>query len=267
MIHTATDAEPALPRLQRSRSVRAGGATPSVGRAKTAPVGKSAEGAESAEASQGRRLAADAIKAGLEAAGAAPAPAVTTMASVLQAAAAEEAAAAGAEMAAEEPEEAATGEVEAADEVVELVEEKVVVESSGSSEGSGPPKKSDFLKEEAVRADRLDLAGLLNVLDGVVDAPNRIVVMTTNHPEKLDPALIRPGRINKQVLMGYMQPNSALLMVEHYFGPMSNSQQSRFYSTFTPNVFTPAQVEQLCAEFDTVDEFLGGLRTLTPNQY
>ena len=42
-------------------------------------------------------------------------------------------------------------------------------------------------------------AGLLNVLDGVVDCPNRIVVLTTNHPEKLDPALIRPGRINKKV--------------------------------------------------------------------
>ena len=44
-------------------------------------------------------------------------------------------------------------------------------------------------------------AGLLNVLDGVVDCPNRIVVLTTNHPEKLDPALIRPGRINKKVLI------------------------------------------------------------------
>ena len=38
------------------------------------------------------------------------------------------------------------------------------------------------------------------MLDGVVDTPNRIVIMTTNHPEKLDPALIRPGRINKKVI-------------------------------------------------------------------
>ncbi len=47
--------------------------------------------------------------------------------------------------------------------------------------------------------DELNLAGLLNVLDGVVDTPGRIVIMTTNHPEQLDPALIRPGRINKKV--------------------------------------------------------------------
>jgi hypothetical protein len=41
--------------------------------------------------------------------------------------------------------------------------------------------------------DKLNLAGLLNVLDGVVDSPGRIIVMTTNFPDKLDPALIRPS--------------------------------------------------------------------------
>ena len=114
--------------------------------------------------------------------------------------------------------------------------------------------------------DKLDLAGLLNVLDGVVDSPNRIVIMTTNHPEKLDPALIRP-RINKQVLLGYLQPAEALLMVQHYFGEVTAEQKRRFGTDFTANVFTPAQVEQLCAEYDTVDEFLVGLNTLTPHQY
>ena len=39
--------------------------------------------------------------------------------------------------------------------------------------------------------DRLDLSGILNVLDGVVDTSDRILVMTTNHPERLDPALVR----------------------------------------------------------------------------
>ena len=39
--------------------------------------------------------------------------------------------------------------------------------------------------------DTLNLAGILNTLDGVVDTPARLLVMTSNHPEKLDPALIR----------------------------------------------------------------------------
>lgn len=39
-------------------------------------------------------------------------------------------------------------------------------------------------------------SGLLNALDGVASADERIIFMTTNHPEKLDPALIRPGRVD-----------------------------------------------------------------------
>ena len=66
--------------------------------------------------------------------------------------------------------------------------------------------------------DKLDLAGLLNVLDGVVDCPNRIVVMTSNHPEKLDPALIRPGRVNLKLLLDYIELPEVKLMVGHYFG-------------------------------------------------
>ena len=56
--------------------------------------------------------------------------------------------------------------------------------------------------------DGLNLAGVLNVLDGVVDSPGRIVIMTSNHPEKLDPALIRPGRINKQLHLARDEPTA-----------------------------------------------------------
>merc|ERR1719203_1388983 len=65
--------------------------------------------------------------------------------------------------------------------------------------------------------DKLNLSGLLNVLDGVVDTPERILIMTTNHPEHLDPALIRPGRIDKKILLGYMGPTHTISMIEHYF--------------------------------------------------
>ncbi|KAF2725094.1 hypothetical protein K431DRAFT_281570 [Polychaeton citri CBS 116435] len=42
-------------------------------------------------------------------------------------------------------------------------------------------------------------SGLLNALDGVASAEERIVFMTTNHIERLDPALIRPGRVDMTV--------------------------------------------------------------------
>ena len=45
--------------------------------------------------------------------------------------------------------------------------------------------------------DKLNLAGLLNALDRVVDTPGRNVIIATHYPYLLDPALIRPSRINK----------------------------------------------------------------------
>merc|ERR1719440_1973316 len=69
----------------------------------------------------------------------------------------------------------------------------------------------------ALKRDKLNLSGLLNVLDGVVDTPERIVVMTTNHPEILDPALIRPGRIDQKLLLGFMKWTDVVDMINHYF--------------------------------------------------
>ncbi|KAK5139031.1 hypothetical protein LTR04_003974, partial [Oleoguttula sp. CCFEE 6159] len=48
----------------------------------------------------------------------------------------------------------------------------------------------------------ISLSGLLNAIDGVATHEGRVLVMTTNHPEKLDDALIRPGRVDMQVQFG-----------------------------------------------------------------
>ncbi|KAL8922443.1 MAG: hypothetical protein Q9208_005165 [Pyrenodesmia sp. 3 TL-2023] len=45
----------------------------------------------------------------------------------------------------------------------------------------------------------ISLSGLLNAIDGVASHEGRVLLMTTNFPEKLDEALIRPGRIDKKI--------------------------------------------------------------------
>ena len=45
----------------------------------------------------------------------------------------------------------------------------------------------------------ISLSGLLNAIDGVASHEGRVLVMTTNHPDKLDDALIRPGRVDMKV--------------------------------------------------------------------
>eukprot|EP00928_Gymnodinium_smaydae_P014897 TRINITY_DN1546_c0_g3_i1.p1 TRINITY_DN1546_c0_g3~~TRINITY_DN1546_c0_g3_i1.p1 ORF type:complete len:807 (-),score=144.27 TRINITY_DN1546_c0_g3_i1:215-2512(-) len=134
--------------------------------------------------------------------------------------------------------------------------------------GSGGGLGSLYGASSDLKKDKLNLSGLLNVLDGVVDTPERILIMTTNHPEQLDPALIRPGRIDKKILLGYMNPTHSSKMIEHYFQCKLDSKQlGRLTLAITGSdekglpalELTPAQIEQLAAEHDDVEAMLRAL--------
>eukprot|EP01063_Lacrimia_lanifica_P015739 TRINITY_DN22407_c0_g1_i1.p1 TRINITY_DN22407_c0_g1~~TRINITY_DN22407_c0_g1_i1.p1 ORF type:complete len:443 (+),score=146.49 TRINITY_DN22407_c0_g1_i1:39-1367(+) len=63
---------------------------------------------------------------------------------------------------------------------------------------------------------QLSFAGLLNALDGVAAQEGRVVFLTTNHPDRLSSALIRPGRVDRKV----------------YFGRCTKYQVTRFAQQF-----------------------------------
>jgi len=56
-----------------------------------------------------------------------------------------------------------------------------------------------FLTSGLGRRGENHMSFLLNILDGVIETPGRMIVMTTNFINKLDPALIRPGRIDIRI--------------------------------------------------------------------
>lgn len=58
------------------------------------------------------------------------------------------------------------------------------------------------------------LTDLLNVLDGNVETPGRMLVMTTNHPDHLDPAFIRDGRVDLKVELGAMESDALARMLD-----------------------------------------------------
>jgi chaperone BCS1 len=56
---------------------------------------------------------------------------------------------------------------------------------------------------------KISLSCLLNAIDGVSSPDGRLLIMTTNHPELLDPALVRPGRVDLHI--GFVLPGHAEL--------------------------------------------------------
>ncbi|CCF45228.1 mitochondrial chaperone BCS1 [Colletotrichum higginsianum] len=98
------------------------------------------------------------------------------------------------------------------------------------------------------------LSGLLNVLDGVGSQEGRIVIMTTNRPEQLDGALVRPGRVDMKVLLGNISRRSAEDMFVRMFSPdlgctahldMDEIRRlaARFSSQIPEDAFTPSQLQ------------------------
>ncbi|KAJ5157698.1 uncharacterized protein N7482_008798 [Penicillium canariense] len=65
--------------------------------------------------------------------------------------------------------------------------------------GSSPAEVDKANVPEKPEREGITLSSLLNVLDGVAASEGRILVMTTNHPEKLDDALLRAGRVDMHI--------------------------------------------------------------------
>lgn len=73
----------------------------------------------------------------------------------------------------------------------------------------------------------ITLSGLLNAIDGIGSREGRVLFITSNTPEKLDPALLRAGRIDKTVHLGPADTHVAVQMFER-FHPMKD--QDKFLS-------------------------------------
>jgi hypothetical protein len=103
-------------------------------------------------------------------------------------------------------------------------------------------KKSD---KNIEHSEELTLDTLLNLMDGILETPGRIIIMTTNHPETLDPALIRPGRIDINIKFDKYNRMEIKDMFEGIYETTLNEHE---YKGILDNHWTPAQVGQKILE-------------------
>ena len=70
-------------------------------------------------------------------------------------------------------------------------------------------------------------SGLLNALDGVAAGEERIAFLTTNHIDRLDPALIRPGRVDMMLQIGEATRFQAGQMWDRFYGDVDQDGSGR----------------------------------------
>lgn len=92
---------------------------------------------------------------------------------------------------------------------------------------------------------RLTLGGLLNFADGIRSScgSERIFVFTTNHPERLDPALTRPGRMDLHIQLAYCSFNMFAALCKTYLGLTEHPLLGELAKVLRPESrLTPADV-------------------------
>lgn len=106
------------------------------------------------------------------------------------------------------------------------------------------------------------LSGLLNFIDGLWSScgDQRIIVFTTNNKDKLDPALLRPGRMDKHIHMSYLTPEGFKLLASRYLGIEHEHPLFReIEELITKMNVSPAEVAEELLIDDDADTCLSGL--------
>ena len=101
--------------------------------------------------------------------------------------------------------------------------------------------------------DKITLSFILNIIDGIRETPGRILIITSNNYESLDPALIRPGRIDMTLEMKNATIDTIKEMFYHYYKkefPFNYLNKMRDY------VISPAKIVNLRLQNEDSEEFL-----------
>lgn len=124
------------------------------------------------------------------------------------------------------------------------------------------PKKATgdpWLDKEEEAKEPLDLSFLLNLLDGTLESAGRILAISSNFPERIDRALIRPGRID--MIVHFKKCNKEILqeMVDSFYDGSISGLETEEYK------WSPAEVNQiLFRNFDKPEEAVKELNELQP---
>lgn len=112
------------------------------------------------------------------------------------------------------------------------------------------------------RDNQFTLSGLLNFIDGLWSScgDERIIIFTTNNKDRLDPALLRPGRMDMHIHMSYLTPAGFKTLASTYLGIRDHHPRiSEIGDLIDGKDVTPAEVAEELMKCDDVDSCLDGL--------
>ncbi|MHA1753197.1 MAG: AAA family ATPase [Candidatus Helarchaeota archaeon] len=141
----------------------------------------------------------------------------------------------------------------------ELRDESVIVIEDLDTNTVTAERKKSSKKKSKVESDDLfesfsvlNLSDILNSLDGIANAHGRVLFATTNHIEKLDKALIRPGRFDLLLELGYVNKEILKQFFDYHFP----NNKVNYKNLKIKSKLTMAELQQILLQNYTVQQIL-----------
>jgi chaperone BCS1 len=108
---------------------------------------------------------------------------------------------------------------------------------------------------------QVTLSGLLNAMDGLWSGSGdeRIIVFTTNHKELIDPALLRPGRMDMHINLSFCTVNGFRILASNYLDVQTHPLFEPIEGLLKKLEVSPASVAEELMKSDDADVALGEL--------
>ena len=103
-----------------------------------------------------------------------------------------------------------------------------------------------FIEDD--NSQKIDLSFLLNLLDGILETPGRIIILTSNHPKLLDHALVRPGRIDVIADFKKCDNETIIEMIEYFYDISLNNEEQETITNLTEYMVSPAEMGKIMFE-------------------
>jgi len=113
-----------------------------------------------------------------------------------------------------------------------------------------------FSRLEKKNDDKINLAYILNLIDGIRETPGRVIIITSNFYNKLDPALIRPGRIDITLEMKNASRKTVANIYQHYYHMELPNNKLEQYNDYS---LSPAQLVNIRLNSRDADEYIENL--------
>jgi hypothetical protein len=118
------------------------------------------------------------------------------------------------------------------------------------------PKRKDMNVTSIFDDKKPTLGEILNILDGVPERHGHILVLDTNHVNQLDPALLRPGRVDRILSWKKLSSDSLRRFAENYYS-------ESITIPLPDRVYSAAELQSILGRCETLTEFL---KTMKPSK-